>query len=149
MYKGVARLVGMEVLPAGETIKSEIETLKKQFKNFDYFYVHFKKTDSYGEDGNAQAKIKIVEEIDKIIPSVRALNPDVLVVTGDHSTPSILKGHSWHPNPVLLWSRYCRPNLVKSFGEKACLQGSLGRIPAKDLMGMMLANALRLNKFGA
>ncbi len=149
MYKGLARLVGMEVLDAGETIEDEIKTLKQNYKKFDFFYVHIKKTDSYGEDGNFDNKVKIIEEVDKFIPDILGLRPDVFVITGDHSTPALLSGHSWHPNPFLLKSDYIRPDKAERFTESECLKGSLGQFYSVDAMPLMLANALKLKKFGA
>jgi 2,3-bisphosphoglycerate-independent phosphoglycerate mutase len=149
MYKGLAKLVGMEILDAGETIESEFKTLKENYKKYDFFYLHIKKTDSYGEDGNFKKKAEIIEEVDKYIPEVLALKPDVLVVTGDHSTPAVLKGHSWHPNPFMLFSKYIRADEVKQFNEKECVKGGLGRFPAVNVLPLMLANALKLKKFGA
>jgi 2,3-bisphosphoglycerate-independent phosphoglycerate mutase len=149
MYRGLARLVGMEILETGETLREEAETLKKYFDRYDFFYIHFKKTDSAGEDGNFKMKVKALEEIDRVIPSVLKLKPDVLVVTGDHSTPSLLKGHSWHPNPILLFSKYIRPDGIRRFTERSCQKGQLGRFPAKDVIPLMLANGLKLMKFGA
>ncbi len=149
MYRGLARLVGMEILKTGETLREEVETLKKYFDRYDFFYLHFKKTDSAGEDGNFKMKVKVLEEIDRVIPSLSRLKPEVLVVTGDHSTPSVLKGHSWHPNPVLLHSKYIRPDGIRRFTERHCQRGQLGRFPAMEVIPLMLANGLKLKKFGA
>jgi 2,3-bisphosphoglycerate-independent phosphoglycerate mutase len=150
MYRGVAKLVGMDVLDTGTEFEQEISTLEEHWKDYDFFFLHIKPIDSAGEDGNYERKTQLIEEVDTLIPRLLELEPDVLLVTGDHSTPSLLKYHSWHPVPVLLWSRYCRPDNVKSFGERACMGGALGpRIPAPDLMPLALANALRLDKFGA
>jgi 2,3-bisphosphoglycerate-independent phosphoglycerate mutase len=150
MYRGLGKLIGMEVLETGETISDEFDTLLKHWDDYDFFYIHVKKTDSHGEDGNFEKKKMIIEEVDQLIPRLRSLNPDVIVVTGDHSTPSKLKMHSWHPVPVLLWSRFCRKDEVKSFGERACIQGGLGtHFAAEDLVVLALANAGRLEKFGA
>jgi 2,3-bisphosphoglycerate-independent phosphoglycerate mutase len=149
MYRGLAKLIGMEILDAGTTLKDEAEALKKNFADHDFFYFHVKKTDSAGEDGDYKKKVKVLEEADKIIPSILKLNPDVVVVTGDHSTPALIKGHSWHPNPILLWSKYVRPDGVRRFTEKFCAKGQLGRFPAVDILPLMLANGLKLKKFGA
>jgi len=111
--------------------------------------VHYKDTDKAGEDGNFDAKVQALERLDQAIPEIRALGPDVLIVSGDHSTPSILSGHGWQPVPVIVWSRYCGADSVTAFTERACSAGSLGVIPAQHLMPLVMANALRLTKFGA
>lgn len=149
MYRGLATLVGMEILEAGETLKDEVEALKRSYPDHDFFYIHFKKTDSSGEDGDFRRKVKALEEIDRVIPAILKQKPDVLVVTGDHSTPSLLKAHSWHPNPVLLYSKYTRPDQIRRFTERNCQRGQLGRFPAKRVLPLMLANGLKLKKFGA
>jgi 2,3-bisphosphoglycerate-independent phosphoglycerate mutase len=149
MYRGLARLVGMRILETGETIQEEVKTLKKYFDRYDFFYLHFKKPDMAGEDGNFKLKVKAIEEIDRLIPSILKLKPDVFVITGDHSTPSLLKSHSWHPNPILLFSKYIRPDGIRRFTERHCQKGQLGRFPALDIIPLMLANGLKLKKFGA
>ncbi len=150
MYKGLSRLVGMDILEAGQRTQELFDTLETYWEDYDFFYVHVKRIDSAGEDGDFERKTALIEEADSFIPRVMALNPDVVVVTGDHSTPAYLKSHSWHPVPVLLWSKYCRPDGVQRFGEKDCLSGGLGpRLPAVDLLPLALANAGRLNKYGA
>jgi 2,3-bisphosphoglycerate-independent phosphoglycerate mutase len=150
MYRGVSRLVGMTVLEVGgETLEDEVAALRRHWADFDFFYVHVKKTDSAGEDGDFQRKVEIIEHVDTLIPDIMALNPDVVIVTGDHSTPALLRSHSWHPVPTILWSRVCRADAVREFGETACSQGGLGVFPATDLMPLALANAGRLTKFGA
>jgi 2,3-bisphosphoglycerate-independent phosphoglycerate mutase len=149
MYRGLAQLVGMENLETGETNKEEVETLRKHLEAYDFFYLHFKKPDMAGEDGEFRTKVKAIEEIDRLVPSILKSKPDVLVVTGDHSTPALLKSHSWHPNPVLLYSRYIRPDGIRRFTERSCGKGQLGRFSAVQLLPLMLANGLKLKKFGA
>lgn len=150
MYRGLAKLIGMDVFEPGQSIEEEFSTLEEQWDNYDFFYVHVKKTDSHGEDGNFNRKKEVIEEVDRFIPRLRKLNPDVIVVTGDHSTPSKLAFHSWHPVPVILWSEVCRKDTVTRFGERECMKGGLGpRFPAVDLMMLALANTKRLEKFGA
>ncbi len=149
MYKGLARLVGKDVLDAGASLGDQIETLKKVWDKYDFFFMHYKYTDSTGEDGNFAAKVEMIERLDTEIPRIRALNPDVLIVTGDHSTPSKLKSHSWHPVPVVLSAKTVRPDTVTEFGESYCLRGGLGQFEAKYLMTLAMAHALRLGKYGA
>ncbi|MCD6285476.1 MAG: 2,3-bisphosphoglycerate-independent phosphoglycerate mutase, partial [Anaerolineae bacterium] len=149
MYRGIGRLVGMDVLPTGDTIASEVETLKKHWDEYDFFFFHVKKTDSYGEDGNFDAKVHVIEEADAALSEILALNPDVVLISGDHSTPWALKAHSWHEVPVLLWSNYIRPDDVEAFGERPCMHGGLGHIRHFDIVPLMMANAGRLTKFGA
>jgi 2,3-bisphosphoglycerate-independent phosphoglycerate mutase len=149
MYRGLAKLVGMKILETGSSIEEEFDTLAKHYAEHDFFFVHVKKTDSTGEDGDFDAKVKALEEIDRLLPRITALNPDVLIVTGDHSTPALLKGHSWHPVPILLCSQWTRPDQVGEFGETACACGSLGRFDACHVMPLAMANALKLTKFGA
>lgn len=149
MYKGLARLVGMQVLGKPQSLTDEVEQLKQSYGAFDFFFLHYKYTDSSGEDGAFEAKVKRIEEFDAAVKNVAALNPDVLIVTGDHSTPSLLKSHSWHPVPTLLVSKFCRTDECEKFGERDCLRGGLGQFEAKHLMTLALANAERLGKFGA
>jgi 2,3-bisphosphoglycerate-independent phosphoglycerate mutase len=149
MYRGLAKLVGMDALPSGTTLSDEFDTLEKAWRDYDFFYLHYKYTDSRGEDGDFQAKVAVIEEFDRFVPRALALKPDVLVVTGDHSTPSLLRAHSWHPVPTMLYSRYCRCDDAEQYSERACSRGGLGTILAADLMPLALANALRLAKFGA
>lgn len=151
MYKGLASLVGMDLLGTPTTLDEEIDVLEKAWKetDYDFFFVHFKYTDSRGEDGDFDAKVKMIEQFDAIMPRVEALGPDVLIVTGDHSTPAKLKSHSWHPVPTLLVAKTCRPDGAKEFGERACLCGGLGHFEAIYLMPLALAHAGRLAKFGA
>ncbi len=149
MYKGLARLVGMHIADAGTSLGDQAETLKRLWGQFDFFFMHYKYTDSTGEDGNFAAKVEMIERLDTEVPKIRALNPDVLIVTGDHSTPSKLKSHSWHPVPTLLWAKTCRPDSVTEFGESYCLRGGLGQFQAMYLMSLALAHAGRLGKYGA
>ncbi len=148
MYRGLAKLVGMKVLETGPTIEDEFTTLKQNYANHDFFFLHIKGTDSAGEDGNFNQKVRIIEQVDKALPGLTGLEPDVIVVTGDHSTPALLKGHSWHPLPVLLYSKWCRPDKVNEFSELACVSGGLGRFSATQIMPLAMANALILNNFG-
>ncbi|MGV8081043.1 MAG: 2,3-bisphosphoglycerate-independent phosphoglycerate mutase [Syntrophales bacterium] len=149
MYRGIARLLGMAVHPPTDTIADEFEALRTSFGSHDFFFVHVKPTDSRGEDGNFDAKVKVIEEVDALLPRILDLRPDVLVVTGDHSTPAALSGHSWHPVPVVLAAKTCRPDRVERFGERDCIPGGLGHIPMVNLMALALAHAGRLEKFGA
>ena len=149
MYRGLARLVGMEVLSTGEKIADELKTLQENFKNFDFFYLHVKKTDSYGEDGNFAAKVKVIEEVDSAVGEIEKMQPDVVAVTADHSTPALLRGHSWYPNPFLLISRYAMADNLSGFSERECRKGSFGAFPATEIMPLLLAHSLRLKKFGA
>lgn len=149
MYKGLARLVGMTIVGKAQSLAEQIETLKANYNDYDFFFIHFKYTDSTGEDGAFENKVKRIEELDAVMPQVAALNPDVLIVTGDHSTPSLLRSHSWHPVPTLLVSKCCRADACQSFGESDCLRGGLGQFEAKYLMPLALANAERLGKYGA
>ena len=149
MYRGLARAVGMEILKTGPAMEDEMETLKQNYNDYDYFFIHIKETDARGEDGDFAAKVKALEHVDKIIPEITGLNPDVIVVAGDHSTPAMIKGHSWHSVPVMISSEWCRPDNVKKFSESDCINGGLGRISATDIMPLAMANALKLNKYGA
>lgn len=149
MYKGLARLVGMKVFNADGGVKEELRILTDCYKEHDFFYVHVKETDSAGEDGDFDRKVKLIEEVDSALPQLLNLKPDVVVVTGDHSTPALLKAHSWHPVPVLLHSQWCRHDKAGQFSESACASGGLGRFPAVDIMPLAMANALKLTKFGA
>ena len=149
MYRGLARLVGMKVLETGTSIEDEFKTLIQNYARYDFFFLHIKGTDSAGEDGDFDRKVKIIEQVDKTLAELMSLQPEVIVVTGDHSTPALLRGHSWHPVPVLLYSRWCRPDRVSEFSESACISGGLGRFPAIQIMPLAMANALKLTKFGA
>jgi 2,3-bisphosphoglycerate-independent phosphoglycerate mutase len=163
-YRGIARLVGMDVIPTAVdlanrglpvaqrsevAIEDEITVLEKVWHDHDFFFVHVKKTDSYGEDGAFAKKVEIIEQVDALIPRIMALRPDVLCVTGDHSTPALMKTHSFHPVPVLIHGRLVMPDGVASFGERVCAKGGLGRLRGVDLLPLMLAYADRLAKHGA
>ena len=150
MYRGLAKLVGMETLPPYSSFDDAMTKLKRHYPDFDFFFVHVKKTDSYGEDGNFEQKKHIVEEVDKIIvPQIAKLDPDVLIITCDHSTPWSMKGHSWHPIPVLFKTKLDRPDECQVFSEKECLKGSFGRHLSLHLLPLALAHAGKLEKFGA
>ncbi len=149
MYRGLSKMVGMDVLETGETVQDEFQTLIDHYDEYDYFFIHIKGTDTSGEDGNFREKVDAIEVVDKHLPMVLDKKPDVLAITGDHSTPILLKSHSWHPVPVLLSSRYCAMDDVKKFDEKNCARGGLGIFPSMYLMNLMMANAKRLDKFGA
>jgi 2,3-bisphosphoglycerate-independent phosphoglycerate mutase len=149
MYKGLAKLVGMETIDPGPTLPGLLETVEKNYDRYDFFYVHVKKTDAAGEDGNFEAKKEAIEEVDTYIPRLLALQPEVLAITSDHSTPSLLKSHSWHPNPFLLFSKTALPDKVTHLSERECSQGFLGRFQAIYAMPLMLAHAGKLKKFGA
>jgi 2,3-bisphosphoglycerate-independent phosphoglycerate mutase len=149
MYKGLAKLVGMEIVGNAHTLAEQIDVLAREWANYDFFFIHFKYTDSTGEDGNFAAKVQRIEELDAVIPRITALDPTVLIVTGDHSTPSMLGSHSWHPVPTVLVAKFCRTDACTAFGENEAVRGGLGQFEAKYLMPLALANAQRLTKFGA
>jgi len=149
MYRGLAKLVGMTVLPTGITLEDELETLRAHWEEFDFFFLHFKRADAAGEDGDFDAKIAALEAADAVIPALREMEPDVLMVAGDHSTPSVLAAHSWHPVPFALCSRWCRPDRTEEFYESVCAAGSLGTFPATEVMPLAMAHARRLTKYGA
>ena len=149
MYRGLARLVGMEVLKTGSTFADEVATLREHWSGYDFFFLHYKDTDKAGEDGDFDAKVAALERWDALLPEILALRPDVLVVSGDHATPSVLAGHGWQPVPALLASAYCGNDPVTRFTERDCAAGSLGISPAHHLMPLAMANALRFTKYGA
>jgi 2,3-bisphosphoglycerate-independent phosphoglycerate mutase len=150
MYRGLAKLVGMTVVEPGQTLSDQFAVAKKEWENFDFFFIHYKYTDSTGEDGNFAKKVEVIEALDAEIPALMDLKPDVLIVTGDHSTPSRMKSHSFHPVPLLLWApQTVLPDEVTSFGERPCMRGGLGQLLAKHIMPMAMAHANRLQKFGA
>jgi 2,3-bisphosphoglycerate-independent phosphoglycerate mutase len=150
MYRGLARLVGMRILDAGETLSDQIDALTANWDSADFFFMHYKYTDSTGEDGDFERKVAMIEALDAEIPRITALNPDVLIVTGDHSTPARMRSHSFHPNPLLLSApATVRPDLSDRFGERDCGRGGLGHILSREIMPLALAHAGRLRKFGA
>ena len=149
MYKGLARLVGMDIVGNAQSLEEQIDELAANWDRYDFFFLHFKYTDSTGEDGNFTEKVARIEELDSVLGRIQKLNPNVLIVTGDHSTPSYLKSHSWHPVPTLLFSDCCRPDPHSTFNETTCITGGLGHFEAQYLMTLALANAGRLGKFGA
>lgn len=149
MYKGLARLVGMDIVGQPGTLEEEIDVLEQAWKDYNFFFVHFKYTDSRGEDGDFAAKVKMIEQLDAVVPRIEALRPTVFIVTGDHSTPATLKSHSWHPVPTLLVADTCRTDACQSFGETAALAGGLGHFEAIYLMPLALSHAGKLGKFGA
>jgi len=150
MYRGLARLVGMDLLPPSTDMAGEIAALIQNYeKDYTFFFVHIKEADTKGEDGDFEGKVRVLEEIDRFIPQLLALRPDVLVVTGDHSTPAALTSHSWHPVPVLLYSKYARVDGVRRFDEISCQAGSLGQQSMLNLIPLALAHSQKLNKYGA
>ncbi|MFN8485746.1 MAG: 2,3-bisphosphoglycerate-independent phosphoglycerate mutase [Anaerolineae bacterium] len=150
MYRGVASLVGMDVLkPLATTTAEEIALMKENWAKYDFFFMHVKYTDSRGEDGNFDAKVKIIEEADSVVPDILALKPDVLVITGDHSTPAAMRQHSWHPVPLLIWAKTVRPDGYARWFERQCRVGGLGHVMAADIMPLAMAHAMRLKKYGA
>lgn len=152
MYKGLAALVGMEVLPVegqGDALEGKLQALEANWDRYDFFYFHVKKTDAMGEDGNFPGKVEKIELFDALLPGILALRPEVLAITGDHSTPSALKAHSWHPVPLLLKAPYLRADEAKRFTEREALRGSLGHLRGVELMPLLLAHAGKLLKYGA
>ncbi len=149
MYRGIAALVGMDVLDTGPTPADQVEVLRKHFDEYDFFFVHIKATDSAGHKGDFDAKVRVLEECDRLFPDIEALDPAVLIVTGDHSTPAALKDHSFHPVPVLIRASTAIPTGAGRFTEAACARGVLGVFPGVKLMQLALGYAGRLKKFGA
>ena len=139
----------MEILETGESIEDEFITLIDSYNNHDFFFLHIKGTDAAGEDGDFNRKVAVIEKVDETLPMLLNMQPDVIVVTADHSTPATLGAHSWHPVPVLIHSKWCRTDSVTNFSESACIQGGLGRLSATQIMPLAMANALKLNKYGA
>jgi len=148
-YRGVAKIVGMEIAYTGDELEEQIDVLEKSIDKYDFFFFHVKKTDSAGEDGNFHKKVHLIEEFDNLVPRLEQLDIDVKVVTGDHSTPATFKGHSWHPVPFVLNGKWCRPDNVKGFSESQCEKGALGQFQATEAMLYALGMAGRIAKFGA
>lgn len=149
MYRGLAQLVGMRVVPTGETIDDEIQTAREIWDDHDFFFIHYKYTDSTGEDGDYDAKVAAIERLDRALPALLDLDPDVLVVAGDHSTPTAMAAHSWHPVPLMIRAPYVATGFAEAFTERECAKGMLGTMAATDIMPLALANAGKLDKFGA
>lgn len=149
LYRGVAGLCGMKIIETGFSVEEELETLRSAYNGHDFFFIHIKKTDSYGEDGDLDGKARVIEEVDARLPMILDLEPDVLVITGDHSTPCAMKSHSWHPVPFVISSSVCGRDDVEEFSESGCDRGALGIFPATKIMELALANAGRLKKHGA
>jgi 2,3-bisphosphoglycerate-independent phosphoglycerate mutase len=149
MYRGLAKVIGMDVLKTGLTLADELYTMEQNYNNYNFFFIHIKGADAAGEDGDFKRKVSVIEEVDRALPRLLTLKPDVVVITGDHSTPAAMSAHSWHPVPCLLYSAWCRPDRLAKFGESACRQGGLGQIPATALMPLAMAHGLKLTKFGA
>jgi 2,3-bisphosphoglycerate-independent phosphoglycerate mutase len=149
MYRGLAKLVGMTTAAGGGTPQSKVDEVRSNWDNYDFFFYHFKKADSAGEDGNFRAKVAALEEFDGLVPQLRGLGADVMMVAGDHSTPSQMASHSWHPVPFMLWSKTAVGDEVDEFNEVSCRRGALGTFPAKEALSLAMASAGRLMKFGA
>jgi 2,3-bisphosphoglycerate-independent phosphoglycerate mutase len=149
MYRGLAKLVGMDTAPGGGTYYEQMDAMRNRWDDFDFFFYHFKKADAAGEDGNFAAKVEALEEFDHLVPNLREFDADVMIVAGDHSTPSQFAAHSWHPVPFLIWSKLGTSDAVDQFHEPACRNGSLGIFPAKEVLSLAMAHAGRLMKFGA
>ena len=149
MYRGLAMAAGMDLIEAGPELAEKIVAIKESWDRYDYFYLHFKAADEAGEDGDFDAKCHALERFDSQVPALHGLGADVLMVAGDHSTPALLAGHSWHPVPFLLHSNLVREGYAMNFNEQECVRGSLGIFPAVDVMPLAMAHAGRLAKFGA
>jgi 2,3-bisphosphoglycerate-independent phosphoglycerate mutase len=149
MYRGLARLVGMDVLDAGADLESQIEALRRHWDEYDFFFLHYKYTDAAGEDGDFGRKMQAIRDFDACVPSLVGLQPNVIMVTGDHSTPATMAAHSWHPVPFLLRGDNARVDITTRFNEFECSRGGFGTFPAKEALPIAFAHAGRLAKFGA
>ncbi len=148
MYRGLATVAGMNVIPTGKTFADEVDTLRANWAKHDFFFIHYKPADAAGEDGDFDRKVECLEELDPFIPEILALDPDVLMVAGDHATPAIMAAHSWHPVPFMLHSKLTMGQGVPTFDEKACALGAIGNIPATSVMVLGLSHAGKMTKFG-
>ena len=148
MYRGLATVAGMKIIRTGRTFADEVETLRNNFDGHDFFFIHYKPADAAGEDGDFDAKVQRLEELDPLIPAIRELEPDVFMVAGDHATPAITAGHSWHPVPFMLNSSLTRGEGIESFDERACRLGAIGSIPATNVMLLGMSHAGKMTKFG-
>lgn len=149
MYRGLAKLAGMDALACPGGLEEQLRVVNERWGDYDYFFIHYKKTDAAGEDGNFEAKCHALEEFDRWLPGLLARGPDVLMIAGDHSTPALMAAHSWHPVPFMLHSKFCREGFAQGFNEQECVRGSLGTFPAVDAMPLAMAHAGRLQKYGA
>jgi 2,3-bisphosphoglycerate-independent phosphoglycerate mutase len=149
MYRGLAQLAGMDAIDGGDDLESQFDALKRHWDDYDFFFVHYKATDGAGEDGDFARKVQAISDFDAQLPQLMALEPDVLVVTGDHSTPATMAAHSWHPVPLLISGRDVRMDSAKAFSELECVVGGLGTIPATEVLPLAFAHAGRLAKYGA
>ena len=148
MYRGLASVANMKIIPTGMTFGDEVDTLHANWDDHDFFFIHYKPADAAGEDGDFDGKVKCLEQLDVHLPRILELNPDVLMVAGDHATPAIMAAHSWHPVPFMLHSKLTLGEGVGGFSERACAQGSLGRIPAETIMLLALSHSGKLGKYG-
>ena len=148
MYRGLATVANMTIIPTGKTFADEVDTLHRHYDEHDFFFIHYKPADAAGEDGDFAAKVETLENLDPLIPRIRELEPDVLMVAGDHSTPAIMAAHSWHPVPFMLNSRLTKGEGVAAFDERECGRGSIGSIHATNVMLLALSHSGKLTKFG-
>ena len=149
MYRGVARVVGMDAMAVPEGAEHLVPAFRQRFEEYDFHFLHFKPPDKAGEDGDFDRKVAVIEEADRIVPALMDVGPDIVIVTGDHSTPSLLRSHSWHPVPFLISGGATRNDAARTFGETACAAGAHGLVRGRELMRLAAARAGRLAKFGA
>jgi 2,3-bisphosphoglycerate-independent phosphoglycerate mutase len=148
MYRGLATVANMKIIPTGQTFSEEVDTLHQEYDNHDFFFIHYKPADAAGEDGDFDAKVQALENLDPLIPRIRELEPDVFMVAGDHATPAIMAAHSWHPVPFMLHSKLTRGEGVPAFNERDCGRGSIGSIPATNVMLLAMSHSGKLTKYG-